>query len=90
VRRDGRLFLVGDAERPDVMLVPLDAADKVQWDRTARTPLPARPEEVDAYDRLAGEVAVAGGQVTATVTGPLTTSDTGQRIEVREFAPAGP
>ena len=90
VRRDGRLFLVGDAERPDVPLVPLDASDKVQWDRAARTPLPAGPEEADAYDRLAGEVAVAGGQVTATVTGPLTTSDTGQRIEVREFAPAGP
>jgi len=31
VRRDGRLFLVGDAERPDVPLVPLDASDKVQW-----------------------------------------------------------
>ena len=90
VRRDGRLFLVGDAERPDVPLVPLDASDKVQWDRAARTPLPAGPEEADAYDRLAGEVAVARGQVTATVTGPLTTSDTGQRIEVREFAPAGP
>jgi hypothetical protein len=90
VRRDGRLFLVGDAQRPDVMLVPLDASDKVQWDHAARTPLPAGLEEADAYDRLAGEVAVAGGQVTATVTGPLTTSDTGQRIEVREFAPAGP
>ncbi|MGO8937324.1 MAG: galactose oxidase-like domain-containing protein, partial [Mycobacterium sp.] len=90
VRRDGRLVLVGDAERPDVPLVPLHASDKVQWDRAARTPLPAGPEEADAYDRLAGEVAVARGQVTATVTGPLTTSDTGQRIEVREFAPAGP
>ena len=90
VRRDGRLFLVGDAERPDVLLVPLDASDKVQWNRAARIPLPAGPEEADAYDRLAGDVAVAGGQVTATVTGPLTTSDTGQRIEVRKFAPAGP
>jgi hypothetical protein len=90
VRRDGRLFLVGDAARPDVPLVPLDASDKIQWDRAARTPLPAAPEEADAYDRLADEVTVAGGQVTATVTGPLTTSDTGQCVEVREFAPSGP
>jgi hypothetical protein len=88
VRRDGRLFLVGGAERPDVLLVALDASDKVQWDRAARTPLPARPEEADAYDRLAGKVAASGGQVTATVTGPLTTGDAGRRLEVREFAPA--
>lgn len=90
VRRNGRLFLVGDAERPDVLLAPLEAAHKVEWDRAARTPALAGPEEAVAYDRLADEVAVAGGQVTATVTGPLTTSDTGSRIEVRQFAPADP
>jgi hypothetical protein len=90
VRRHGQqLFVVGDAERPDLLLVPLNPSDKVQWDRAARVPQRAGPEESNAYDRLASAVAASSGQIRVTITGPLRTRNAAaQCLEVREFTTA--
>jgi hypothetical protein len=82
--RNGRLFLGGDTDRTEVLLAPLDPSDKVQWDRAARAPLPARPEETDAYARLQNHIEEWPDAV-MTVIGPLVTTDEAPCIEIREF-----
>jgi hypothetical protein len=69
-----------------VQLLPLVAADKVQWDRPAGAPQPAEPDEVIAYERLAARAHELPAGQEVTVTGPLKESDTGYLLEVRTFA----
>ena len=80
--RPGNLVLARDGERPSVVLVPLNPADKVQWNAAARAPEAAEPDEVAAYATLAAAAAATPGQP-VTVTGPLVQSDTGYELEVR-------
>jgi galactose oxidase len=84
--RNGALFLAGRDPRPPVQLLPLVAADKVQWDRPAGAPQPAEPDEVIAYERLAARAHELPAGQEVTVTGPLKKSDTGYLLEVRTFA----
>ena len=49
--RDGTVILVSDGAVPPLVLMPLDQADVVQWDRSARAPRAADPRELDAYLR---------------------------------------
>jgi galactose oxidase len=76
------LVLAANGSRPSVLLVPLNPADKVQWNRPARVPKAPGPGEAAAYDRLTTEVAATPGQP-VTITGPLLQSDGGYRLEVR-------
>ena len=55
--RDGTVILVSDGAVPPLVLMPLDQADVVQWDRSARAPRTADPRELDAYLALARETA---------------------------------
>jgi hypothetical protein len=79
--RPGNLVLARDGEAPPVILVPLNPADKVQWNAAARAPEAAEPYEVTAYATLAAAATTPGQPVT--VTGPLVQSDTGYQLEVR-------
>jgi hypothetical protein len=80
--RDGRLYLAGTRQRPDVQLVPLDPGGKVQWDRAARTPQLALPNETSAYAALSAE-ARSGGSTIVTVTGPISQTNSGYVLQVR-------
>jgi hypothetical protein len=72
-----------------LLLQPIEAADKIQWDSAARAPKPLDPLEQDAYPRLLEAVDKAGGSLNATVTGPLRRADdSGYVLEVREFSVA--
>ena len=83
------LFLDADGGRRYVRLAALDPADKVQWDRRARAPQPASPEEAAAYARLVIEAAQAdAGPVT--VTGPLRQAGADFTLEVRELRQSEP
>src|SRR5215472_16488628 len=81
-RRDGKLYLAGTRQRPDVELAPLNPAGKVQWDRTARVPQPALPNETSAYVALEAEVSSARGKI-VTVTGPVSQTSSGYELQVR-------
>ena len=81
--RDEVLILIGSKVRPPVRLVPLNPADKVQWDRPARAPQPALPDEAAAYARLATHLRGAGAEP-VTITGPLLQAGDAFTLEVRE------
>jgi len=81
-RRDGKLYLAGTRQRPDVELAPLNPAGKVQWDRTARVPQPALPNETSAYVALAAEAGSAGRKI-VTITGPVSQTSSGYVLQVR-------
>jgi hypothetical protein len=80
--RGRELFLEGDGTRPSVLLMPLNPADKVQWDRSARAPQALRPDEAAAYATLAKK-AGAAPERPVTLRGPLIQIDAGYRLEVR-------
>jgi galactose oxidase len=80
--RGDELFLDAGHGRPSVRLAPLDPADKVQWDRPARTPAPLSPEEAAAYATLVTQEAVTGP---VTVTGPLRQAGDDFTLEVRKL-----
>ena len=80
--QSGNLFLARDGNGPSVALVPLNPADKVQWNPAARAPKAAEPGEVEAYAALLAESASTLGQ-SVTVTGPLVQSDAEYQLEVR-------
>jgi hypothetical protein len=81
-KRNGKLYLVGTGRRPDVQLVPLNPASKVQWDRAARTPQPVLPSETAAYKALATETGSEEGKI-VTVTGPISQTSSGYVLQVR-------
>jgi len=79
------LLMEGDDVRPPVLLRPMEAADKVQWDAAKQSPQPLDPDERDAYLRLRGNVSSVGGILGATVTGPLKKVGDAFVLEVRKF-----
>ena len=83
--RDGQLVLAGSGQRPSLQLVPLTAADKIQWNHTTQTLKPLEEGEALAYERLAtaSKSLRAGQQVT--ITGPLTQTDVGYQLHIRLF-----
>jgi hypothetical protein len=83
--RNGKLFLAGSGQRPEVQLAPLAAEDKIQWDHAAQTRRPLEEGEALAYERLAAAARdLADGQK-VTVTGPLKQTDAGFQLHVRLF-----
>ena len=92
--RDGTVILVSDDAVPPLVLMPLDQAEVVQWDRSARAPRTADPRELDAYLTLARETVGRTGTPDAeaqlvTVTGPLVPAAPGYRLQVRTVAEPG-
>jgi galactose oxidase len=85
MREGGSLVMNGNDTRPPLLLQPMEAADKIQWDAATRAPKPLDPLEQDAFLRLLGEVKKAGGSLHATVTGPLKKSGDVYILEVRVF-----
>jgi galactose oxidase len=82
---NGLLTLPGTAFRPEVVLAPLQASDKVQWDITTRENWPITPDEESAYGRLSAEVSQSPRPVDLQVTGPLKRNRDDFFIEVRDF-----
>jgi hypothetical protein len=66
-----RLALGGTPTRPELVLAPLQAADKVQWDFATRTSKPMSDDEVSAFARLSAALAANPAGATVQVTGPL-------------------
>jgi galactose oxidase len=77
------LTLLENGTRPAVVLAPLQAANKIQWDHQTGSLKPMLPEEESAFTNLESEVRNAGGTLKVTVTGPLVRP--GERVEVRRF-----
>jgi galactose oxidase len=81
----GSLLLEGNDTRPPLVLSPIEAADKIQWDATKSAPQSLEPVEQNAFSRLLEEVKDARGSVEATITGPLKKDGSDFYLEVREF-----
>jgi hypothetical protein len=84
-REGDTLVLQGNDIRPPLLLQPIQAADKIQWDTAKGSPQPVDPIEEDAYLRLQEKVKNAGGSLKASVTGPLKKVGDGFVLEVRNF-----
>jgi len=83
---NGSLRLVGNPTRPSVLLAPLDAVSKVQWNFAAKANWPLEPDEADAYARLSQLVGDPNRPASpVTVTGPLLKQQGGFLLEVRGF-----
>jgi galactose oxidase len=84
--QSGSMIMQGNDKRPPLLLEPIQAGDKVQWDAAARVPKPVDPLEQAAYETLLARVEGAGGSISATVTGPLKKSNGSYVLEVRQFS----
>jgi galactose oxidase len=79
------LTIAGDDMRPPLILEPVKAEDKIQWDFAKRSPKPLDPLEESAYAKALEAVTKAGGSLNAKVTGPLRKSGNEYILEVRQF-----
>jgi hypothetical protein len=79
------MLMEGGDVRPPILLQPIEAADKVEWDAAKQSPQPLDPDERDAYRRLRAKVSSVGGILDATVTGPLKKVGESFILEVRKF-----
>jgi hypothetical protein len=85
-KTDELLTLVGNQTRPSVLLAPLDAANKVQWDFATKANWPLAPDEASAYTRLKQILSDPNRRGSSiTVTGMLLKSERGFLLEVRAF-----
>jgi galactose oxidase len=83
----GNTFVIhGNDIRPPVLLEPIEASDKIQWDAAKGSVKPLDPIEQDTYLRLQQKVKDAGGSLKASVTGPIKKSDTRYILKVRTFS----
>jgi galactose oxidase len=83
--REGKLYLAGNQQRPEVELAALAAADKIQLNRAAGAPKALESGEDLAYERLAAVFRnLANGQPVS-VTGPLKQTHTRYQLHVRLF-----
>jgi galactose oxidase len=80
------LAMRGNDVRPRLLLEPIKATDKIQWDLATGSLRSLTPLEQGAFIRLQNSAQHAGGSLIATVTGPLKKSDKGLVLEVREFS----
>ncbi|MBV9531521.1 MAG: DUF1929 domain-containing protein [Bradyrhizobium sp.] len=85
-RTDGRLRLAGNQTRPSLVLAPLEATNKVQWDFATKANWPLEPDEANAYARLRQFLDdPLRRDSPVTVTGPLLKNEGGFVLEVRAF-----
>jgi galactose oxidase len=82
---NGLLTLTGAGDRPTVLLAPLDAFDKVQWNLATHSIWPVLPDEQTAYERLTQRMQSLPSPKAVKVTGPLKKNENGYFMEVREF-----
>jgi galactose oxidase len=83
------LSISGNGVRPALLLQPIQAADKIQWDLETGLLKPLDPLEQSAFVRLQEIVRNASGSLDARVTGPLKESSAGIVLEVRQFSVPG-
>jgi hypothetical protein len=83
---NGLLTLMGAGARPSVVLAPLDAVDKVQWNLETHSNWPVLPDEQIAYWQLTKLMQSPKPPNTVKVTGPLMKNENGFFMEVRQFA----
>jgi len=85
IEKDGRYLLEGTDRRPPVILAPLQAADRIQWDHKTASLKPVEQEEQLACQQLIVLVQSGLSPLQVTVTGPLKQTDAGYALEVRQF-----
>ena len=83
---NGLLTLAGNATRPEVVLAPLQGADKVQWNIDTWENWPMSPDEETAYERLSKKLGQAVAGATVEVAGPLKKNGKDFYMEVRTAA----
>jgi galactose oxidase len=86
IPEEGTLVMEGYNTIPSLLLYPLEAADKIQWDATKGSAKPLDPTEQDAWQGLEEKIRNAGGSAHATVTGPLKRNKDVYVLEVRQFS----
>ena len=77
--------LAASGLRPALQLVPLQAADIVQWQQTTHARKPPAAGETGAYKRLAAAAPNPPAQQPVTVTGPLKQTAGGYELQVWLF-----
>jgi galactose oxidase len=82
---DGGLLLAATGSRPTVLLEPIQASDKIQWDLNTHALKPLTAAEQNAFAALQQQVHAAGGSLDVSVTGPFKVSGQTSEVEVREF-----
>lgn len=85
-QESGSLIVHGNDKRPPLLLEPIQAGDKIQWDAGKQSVKPLDPLEQGAYGTLLEKVKSVRGPLIATVTGPLKKSDYEYVLEVRRFS----
>jgi hypothetical protein len=84
--QDRILQLTGPSLGAPVGLMPLRQDMKLQWDHRTRSVRAITSDERDAYQNLERRYQeIGGGDEPARVTGPLTKTDSGWVLYVREF-----
>lgn len=84
--KDGLLTLIGNQTRPTVLLAPLEASNKVQWNFATKSNWPLEPDEATAYGRLRQLLSDPKRQdALVTVIGTLLKNENGFFLEVRAF-----
>jgi hypothetical protein len=83
---DGRLTLEGAGGRAPVVLAPLQANDKIQWDHVTGAPQPLTQQEYDAYQELSVKIQSTTEPLDVAVTGPLLKNENGFYLKARHFA----
>ena len=82
----GVLVMRGSDKRSPLLLEPLAASAKIQWDSARASIKPLEPEEEQAYPTLLARVKAAGGSLIGTITGPLDKSANDYIVQVRQFS----
>jgi hypothetical protein len=82
----GLLTLAGNETRPEVVLAPLQAPDKIQWDIATRANRSMSHDEETAYERLSAQVKGNAPGTNVEVIGPLKKNGKEFFLEVRDFA----
>lgn len=80
-----KLTLTGTETRPEVVLSPLQAADKIQWDIRTRAAKPMSKQEASAFDELSAALVDHPEGAKVQVTGTLKKHGADFFLEVREF-----
>ena len=66
-------------------MVPIHPGAAVQSDLTTGIRRTLSDDETSAYDRLTADPAASRDEATVSVTGPLTETDSGYELQVRQF-----
>ena len=83
--QDGEVLLEGNNDRPPVLLKPLQANARIQWDHKSGVRKPFEGDEQLAYAHLSTKKKNAGATFGVKVTGPLNKTAAGFVLQVRQF-----